>query len=85
MKVHTTHLLLFRYEKEMAIKCRDYAMFVSLGDKHKVPLGELGYPVASVECGKKVLVSVEKSSIVGDHDFMHSSLTPSVALFIDVP
>jgi len=58
---------------------------MSLDDKHKVPLGEPGYPVASVERGKKVLVFVEKSFIVGDHDFTRSSLTPSGALFIDVP
>ena len=76
---------LFRYQKEMAIKYRDYGTFVSLDDKHKVPLGEPGYPVASVERGKKVLVSIEKLFVVGDHDFTCSSLTPSVALFIDVP
>lgn len=76
---------LFRYQKEMAIKYRSHSTFVSLDDKHKVPLGEPGYPVASVERGKKVLVSVEKSFMVGDHDFTRSSLTPSVALFIEVP
>ena len=76
---------IFRYEKEMAVKYRSCVTFVSLDDKHKVPLGEPGYPVASVERGKKVLVAVDKSFIVGDHDFTRSSLTPSVALFIDIP
>jgi len=42
-------------------------------------------PVASVEHGKKMLVSVNKPFMVGDHDFTHSSLTPSVALFIEIP
>ena len=76
---------IFRYEKEMAVKYRSCVTFVSLDDKHKVPLGEPGYPVASVERGKKVLVAVDKSFIVGDHDFTRSSLTPSVALFIYIP
>jgi len=30
---------LFHYEKEMAIKYRRCATFVSLDDKHKVPVG----------------------------------------------
>jgi len=69
----------------MAVQFRRFAIFVSLSDKHKVPLGESGYPVASVKCGKRVLVSFDKSFLVGDHDFTRSSLTPSVALFIDIP
>jgi len=78
---------LFHYEKEMAVTFRKFAMFVSLSYKHKVPLGEPGYPVTSIECGKRVLVSLDKSFLVGDHmhDFNRSSLTPSVALFIDTP
>jgi len=41
--------------------------------------------VANVECSKKVLASVNKPFMVGDHDFTHSSLTPSVTLFIEIP
>ena len=41
--------------------------------------------MASVDRGKKVLVSVNKPFMVGDHDFTHNSLTPSVALFIEIP
>ena len=76
---------LFRYEKEMAIKFRRFTTFVSLDDKHKVPVGDPGYPVASVEQGKKVLIFINKPFMVGDHDFTCSSLTPSVALFIEIP
>ena len=77
---------LFRYQKEMAIKYRNNATYVSLDDKHKVPVGEPGYPVASVERGKKVLVGTGPGMAfeVGDHDFTRCSLTPSVALFIDI-
>ena len=57
---------LFRYQKEMAIKYRSHATFVSLNDQHKVPVGEPGYPVASVERGKKVLVGIDRAFEVGD-------------------
>ena len=76
---------LFRYEKEMAIKFRRFSIFASLDDKHKVPVGDPGYPVASVDRRKKVLVSVNKPFMVGDHDFTRNSFTPSVALFIEIP
>lgn len=48
--------VLFRYQKEMAVKYRSHATFVSLDDKHKVRIGELGYPMASVERGIKCLL-----------------------------
>ena len=73
---------LFRYEKEMAIKFRSYATLVSMDDKHKVPVGE---PVACVERGKKVLCAIDKPFTAGDHDSTRCSLTPSVALIIDIP
>ena len=50
-----------------------------------MPVGDPGYPVASVDHGKKVLVSINKPLMVGDHDFTRNSLTPSVALFIEIP
>ena len=75
---------LFQYQKEMAIKYRSHATFVSLDDKHNVPVGKQGYPVASVERGKKVLVWVDRAFEVGDHDFTHCSLTPSVTLVINI-
>ena len=46
------------------------------------PVGKPGYPVASVERGKKVLVGAGKVFEVGDNDFTRCSLTPSVALLI---
>ena len=57
---------LFRYEKEMAIKVRTYTTLVSMDDNHNVPVGERGYPVASVERGKKVLCAIDKPLTVGD-------------------
>ena len=49
---------LFRYQNQMSIKYRKHATFVSLDDKHKVPAGEPGYSVASVERGKKCLLEL---------------------------
>lgn len=63
---------LFHYKKEMAIKFRRFTTFASLDDKHKVPVGDPGYPVVSVDHGKKVPVSINKSFMVGDHDFTHT-------------
>ena len=59
---------------------------MSLNDKHKVPVGEPGYPVTSVEHGKKVPIGTGPGMAfeVGDHDFTRYSLTPSVALFMDI-
>ncbi len=41
----------FRYQREMALK---FKIFVCLDDKHRVPVGEPGYPVAAMDRGKKV-------------------------------
>ena len=68
----------------MSIKYRNHATFASLDDKHKVPIGEPRYPVVTWECGKKVLVGIGGAFEVGDHDFTRCSLTPSVALVIDI-
>ena len=56
-----------------------------LDDKHTVKVGEPNCPVASVDRGKQVLVSMGKTLAVSDHDFTRLSLSPSVSLLIDVP
>ena len=58
---------------------------VCLDDKHRVKVGEPGLPVASVERGKKVLVSLNQTFEVCDHDYTRFSLIPSVTLLIDLP
>ena len=45
-------------------------------------MGEPGYPVASAERGRRVIVEQGTLFEVGDHDF---SLTLCVAFFIDIP
>ncbi len=52
-------------------------------DKHTVKVGAPGFPVAAVERGKLVLVGLNQSHEVGDHDFMKFSLSLSVSLVVD--
>jgi len=73
MRMHIIHLFIL-LEKEMTIKYR-CASYESLNNKHMVPVGDLGY--VFYEHGKKVLVSVNKPFMVGDHNFTRSSLTSS--------
>ena len=76
---------LFRYEKEFSIKCKPHIDFVCMDDKHTCKVGEPGYPLASVERGKRVLVNKNESFQVGDHDFSVLSITPSVTFLVDIP
>ena len=75
---------LFHYEKVKAFKFSRFTTFASLDDKHKVPVGDPGYPVASVDHGKKVFLSINKPFKVEDHAFTRNSHTLSVALFIEI-
>ena len=47
---------IFKYAKEYAAKLRDIATFICTDDKHKISVGEPGYPLASVPRGTRVLV-----------------------------
>ena len=76
---------LLRYEREFAIRYRQFTTFVCLDDKHTIKVGEPGYPVAAVDRGKAVLVGLKEKFVVGDHDFTRFSITPSVNFVVDVP
>ena len=71
---------LFRYQRELAVKYRELSTFVCIGDKHRIKIGEPGYPVAAAERGRQVIVSEQETFAVGDHDFTKFSITPSVVL-----
>ena len=75
----------FRYLREMACMYREYATLVFLDDKHRCKVGEPGYPVAAVERGKQVLVSLHRKLAVADHDFTKASVIPSVAMICNIP
>lgn len=76
---------LFCYQREFAVKYRDYGNFICIDDKHKIKVGEPGLPVAAAERGKEVIVSLNETFVVADHDFTRFSLTPSVILHVDIP
>ena len=59
---------LFRYQRELAVKYRNVSSFICLDDKHRVKIGEPGYPVAAAECGRQVIVSSTNTFVVGDHE-----------------
>ena len=52
---------------------------------NKVKVGELGFPVASAERGRRVPVRLDEFFMVGDHDFMKFTLIPSVIFVVDIP
>lgn len=54
-------------------------------DKHRIKVGEPGYPLAAAERGRQVVVSLNQSFKVSDHDFSRFSLIPSVNLEVDIP
>ena len=80
-----THYAAFRYQRECAIKFKQYSHFICMDDKHRIKVGEPDYPVAAAERGRRVLVTRNESFQVGDHDFTKFSLIPSVSFAVDIP
>ena len=71
--------------REYTLKFRDESMLICLDDKHRLKVGEPGYPVAAAERGRRVIVSLQENFEVADHDFTRFSIIPSVIFCIDVP
>ena len=59
--------------------------FASVDAQCKVPVGEPGFPIASVLRGKSVIVGTNEVYKVGDHDFSKFSLVPDAILLHDLP
>ena len=51
--------------REYAVLHRDQCRLVSLDDKHRIKIGEPGFPVAAAERGKQVLVGPGETFAVG--------------------
>ena len=47
--------VLFRYMREFAVKFKTVTEMVGLDDKHRMKVGEPGYPVAGVERRTRVI------------------------------
>ena len=75
----------FRYLREFSIERREECVLLCVDDKHKIKVGEPGYPVAAIDRGKSVLVGAGQVFEVADHDFTKSTLTPSVVFVPDIP
>ena len=71
--------------KQRAIKHRTDSTFFSADAKCKVSVGEPDFPLASVSQGKKVVVGVNESFRVADHDFSKVSLIPDAIFVQDIP
>ena len=77
---------LFKYLKQFSLQYKAVTDLVFLDDKHRCKVGEPGMPVAAVERGKQVIVSMTgKKFSVADHDFTKCGMIPSVALVCDIP
>lgn len=61
-----------KFTDVISLLCEDH--------KHNVKVGEPGFPVAAVDRGKRVIVGLNQSLEVGDHDFTKFFLSPSVSL-----
>jgi hypothetical protein len=75
---------LFKYERQFAVKFRNYTAFICADDKHKIGIGD-DIPVSTGVRNKATLSSTEVELTASDHDFTKCSLTPSVSLFVNVP
>lgn len=76
---------LYRYMREYAVQLLEYCNMISIDDKHRLKVGEPGFPVAAAERGRRVIVRSGTTFKVGDHDFTKFSIIPSVVLLIDIP
>ena len=74
---------LYCYEK--TLKYRQHLDFVRMDDKHSCKVGEPGCPVAAVERAKQVIVGLNETIEVADHNFTRTSITPSVIFHLDLP
>ncbi|PKC16320.1 hypothetical protein RhiirA5_407138, partial [Rhizophagus irregularis] len=76
---------LFQYEREMAVRYREYSNLIFIDDKHRCKVRESGYPVAAVEWGKSVIVANGATFAVADHNFTKCELIPNVIMYAKIP
>ena len=76
---------LFRNQRAFSIQFSSFSKYVFLDDKHHCKIGEPGLPVAAIDRGKRVIVSLDKKFAVADHDHTKCSIIPSVILSCTIP
>jgi len=67
------------------VSLRRFVVFVCQDDKHRVTVGDPGFPLAAVECGRHVLIHTLTNLQAGDHDFSAVLITPSVKFMVSIP
>ena len=60
---------LYKYARELAIRCRKFTSFLSTDDKSKIKCGETGCLISAVTCREKVLVGKDQIIQSAGHDF----------------
>ena len=76
---------IFKHPRQYAVNVRDLRSFICTDNKHKISIGEPGFPLSALPCGRRVLVGLNQTYQVGDHDFSTFSLIPTVILLNDIP
>lgn len=69
---------LFRYQRTFAINYSAFSNYTFIDDKHHCKIGEPGLPVAAVDRGKRVIVSLNRKFAVANHDFYCAQCGSSV-------
>ena len=64
----------FRYLKEVAVRYREYCVFLNVDGKHKVTVAEPGAPLPAVERRRQLLVSMGQTFEVADHEILKMHL-----------
>ena len=76
---------MYKFLKQRAVKNWNSVAFFSADVKCKVSVDKPGFPVAAIAWGKKVVVSVNETFKVGDHNFSKLSFIPDVYLLHEEP
>jgi hypothetical protein len=72
--------------KEMAVRYRDYAIWINEDDKSIVPVGEPSKPLTAVPRQMKSLTSVNQNTLLAiDHDYHVCRLVSSVIFISAIP
>lgn len=67
------------------MKYQHITNFICINDKHRVKVGKPRYPAAAAERGQEVVVFLNKTFAVDDHDFTRFVVIPSVVLDLTIP
>ena len=76
---------IYKYTQQYAIDITYLASFICTDNKHKILLGQPGFPLSALPCGRRVLVGKNQVYQVGDHNFSKISLKTTVLLLNTIP